>query len=57
MGINEELQARTALKLTMNKYSSFVLSVDGMLGEEAKAILTTLSQLMTPKMEEPILKS
>ena len=33
-------------------FSPFVLSVDGILGKEALAILTNLSQTMAAKMEE-----
>ena len=33
----------------------FVLSVDGMLGNQALVVLVNLSQLMADKMDEPIL--
>ena len=36
-------------------FSLFVLSVDGLLGKEAQVVLSTLSQLVAAKTEEPIL--
>ena len=37
-------------------FSSFFLSVDGMLGKKVLVVLTNLSHLMAAKMEEPILQ-
>ena len=36
------------------KNSPFVLLLNGMLGKEALAVLTNLSQLMAEKLKEPI---
>ena len=36
-------------------FSPFFLSVDGMMGNEAQFVLTTLSRLTAAKMDEPIL--
>ena len=37
------------------RFSWLVLSVDGIMGKGAQVVLSTLSQLMATKMEEPIL--
>ena len=39
----------------LKQFSTFVLSVDGMLGREALVLLANLSQLIAAKMDEPIL--
>ena len=39
----------------MEKFSPFVLYIDGMLGKEALVVLMNLSWTMAAKMEEPIL--
>ena len=41
--------------MSNGKISLFVLSVGAVLGKEAQVVLTTLSQIMAAKMEEPIL--
>ena len=40
--------------MSERKISSFLFSVDGVLGKEALVVLTDLSQLMAEKMEEPL---
>ena len=42
--------------VTINgKFSLFVISIDGMIGREALAVLAKLSRTMAEKMDEPIL--
>ena len=40
----------------MESFSSFLISVDGMLGKEALAVLTNLSRHIQTKLEEPLLQ-
>ena len=40
----------------MESFSSFLISVDGMLFKEALAVLTNLSRLIQTKLEEPLLQ-
>ena len=39
----------------LKQFSTFVLSINGMLGREALVVLANLSQLIAAKMDEPIL--
>ena len=51
----EEGQAHATLTQPKEFFSSFLLSVDGIMGREAQVVLATLSWLMAAKMDESIL--
>ena len=49
------IRISTVRNSTINiKFSPFVISVDGMLGREALAVLADLSRIMAAEIDEPI---
>ena len=52
--INRYKQGKNFYELQKH-FSMFVLSVDGIMGKEAKFLLATLSWIMAAKTDEPIL--